>query len=118
MKSVENKIINETVDGYTSEELKSLGLNIYNIDDNDNKKNNLSNPLLNSSSGTKAMHAVFRHSKLNETDVTTLKDGTTSTSSLISTPNLSLTSGINYVYDITINMAYLFYSITIVSYWR
>ena len=99
MKSVENKIIKENVDGYTSEELKSLGLNIYNIDDNDNKEYNLSNSSLNSSSGIKAMHAVFRHSKLNEQDVKTLIDGTRSTSSLTSTPSLSLTSGINYVYD-------------------
>ncbi len=97
MKSVENKIIKENVDGYTSEELKSLGLNIYNIDDNDNKEYNLSNSSLNSRS--QAMHAVFRHSKLNETDVKTLIDRTTSTSSLTSTPSLSLTSGINYVYD-------------------
>ena len=79
-------------DGYTDSELTALGLNIYNIGEGDY---DLTNTTLNSSSTLKAMHAVFRHTILSDSDIEKAKLGNDVTTQ----PTLSTTKGVRYVYN-------------------
>ena len=78
--------------GHTLEELGSLGLNVYNIGE-DGGDYDLKEESLNTQSSS--MHAVFRHSKLSDSDIALAKEG----SQVSSQPILSTTEGIRYVYN-------------------
>ena len=80
-------------DGYTDSELTALGLNIYNIGEGGDY--DLTNTTLNSSSTPKAMHAVFRHTILSDSDIEKAKLGNDVTTQ----PTLSTTEGVRYVYN-------------------
>ena len=81
---------------YTNEELTNLGLNIYNIGSGDNL--DLESKSLNSNESPKAMHAVFRHTKLSDDDVKKVKDGNQVDNQPILDPETSK-KAINYVYN-------------------
>jgi len=92
-KVITTDTIIEEVDGYTSSELTTLGLNIYNI--NDGGTYDITSSSLNSNSAPKSMHAIFRHTKLSDSDVDKVKLG----QAPVVSPTLSTTNGIYYVYD-------------------
>ena len=83
---------------YTNDELTKLGLKIYNIGSGDNL--DLKSKSLNSNETPKAMHAVFRHTKLSDKDVEEVKKGNQvdKKNQPILDPEISK-KGINYVYN-------------------
>ena len=81
-------------DGYTLEELESLGLNVYNI--GEGGEYDLTSTTLNSNTGKKKMYSIFRHSKLSDADVAVVK---TVYNLPTNEPTLSTSNGVKYIYD-------------------
>ncbi len=89
--TTQKTVSEEKVADYTNDELTSLGLNIYNIGGGGDY--DLRNSSLNSRN--KAMHAIFRHTKLSDSDVNKAKNG----NKVDNEPRLSTSTGVKYVYN-------------------